>query len=320
MAEPSPLDPQVADLLSRIKRANRPPYWQQPAKDVRAFYEKASQVLEIAPAVVADTRELWIPVGGASIAARLHTGMDVPDTGAPLLIFSHGGGFTIGSINTHDAVCRMLANGARCKVLSLDYRLAPEYPFPTAAEDVFAAYRWAFAQYEMLGVDPQRIAGMGDSAGGTLTAQAALRCRDAGLSLCAEVFLYPGMGSRQDSESYRTYREDYLLDGKTVQWFFGNYLRSEEDRQDWRFAPMNAPELAGLPPTFVQVAECDPVRDDGLAYARRLEQSGVAVQTKVYRGAIHGFYNFGGALRIAREAHRDSVDYLRAAFGTSNVT
>lgn len=316
---PRPLDPQVADLVARVRRAQRPPYWHYTPQEARAIHAKASKVLEIAAAEVAEWRDLRIPVGEAGIGARLYTGMEARDP-APLLIFAHGGGFTIGSVEDYDAVCRMLANGARCKVLSLDYRLAPEHRFPTAAEDVYAAWRWAFEWHAMLGIDPARVAGMGDSAGGTLTAQAALRARDDRLPLAAHILLYPGTGAWQDTASHRAYGEGYLLDECTIQWFFGLYLRDDTDRLDWRFAVQDAPDFAGLAPVFLQQAECDPLVDEGLAYGRKLEEAGVPVETRLYQGAIHGFYNMGGALRIARQAHRDSVDYLRAVFGTSNAT
>ncbi|OVZ59995.1 hypothetical protein CDO44_10545 [Pigmentiphaga sp. NML080357] len=318
-ASPRPLDPQVADLVARIKRANRPPYWQYTPQDARAFHEKASKVLEIAPAAVADVRDLDIPVGDATIGARLYTGMEAKEP-APLLIFSHGGGFTLGSVEGYDAVCRMLANGARCKVLSLGYRLAPEHRFPTAAEDVYAAWKWAFDRHARLGVDAARVAGMGDSAGGTLTAQAALRARDDRLPLAAQVLLYPGTSAWQDTASHRIYAEGYLLDAKTIQWFFNQYLRDDADRMDWRFAPLDAPEFSGLAPALLQLAECDPLVDEGLAYGRKLADARVPVEIEVYEGAIHSFYNMGGALRAARQAHRDTVDYLRSVFGTSNVT
>lgn len=319
LSHPRPLDPQVAELVSRIKRANRPPYWQYTVDEARAFHEKASRVLEIAAAPVAGIIDLDIPVGDASIPARLYAGIGATDP-APLVIFSHGGGFTIGSIESHDAICRMLANGAACKVLSLGYRLAPEHRFPTAAEDVYGAWRWAFAQHRRLGVDARRIVGMGDSAGGTLTAQAALRARDDGLPLAAQVLLYPGTCAWQDTESHHAYAEGYLLDAKTVQWFFGNYLRDDADRLDWRFAPLDAPEFAGVAPALLQLAECDPLVDEGLAYADKLAGAGADTRTLVYPGAIHGFYNMGGALRVARQAHRDSVDYLRVVFGNSKRT
>ncbi|WP_299451854.1 alpha/beta hydrolase [uncultured Pigmentiphaga sp.] len=316
---PRPLDPQVADLVARIKRANRPPYWQYSPEEARAFHDKASKVLDIAPAPVAEARELAVPVGEGSIRARLYTGNDTREP-APLVIFSHGGGFTVGSVETYDAICRMLANGAHCKVLSLAYRLAPEHRFPTAAEDVYAAWRWAFDRHAELGVDAVRVVGMGDSAGGTLTAQAALRARDDGLPLAAQVLLYPGTSSWQDTDSHRAYAEGYLLDAKTLQWFFGLYLRDDADRLDWRFAPLAAPDFSGAAPAFIQLAECDPLVDDGLAYARKLAAARVPVEVKTYAGVVHGFYNMGGALRAARRAHRDTTDYLRSVFGTANVT
>ncbi|GAA4335655.1 alpha/beta hydrolase [Pigmentiphaga soli] len=316
---PRPLDPQVEDLLRRIRRAGRPPFWQYTVDEARAFHEKASPVLDIAPAPVAAVADLSIPVPGGRIPARLYTSHGAADP-APLLIFAHGGGFTIGSIGTSDAVCRRLASGAACKVLSLGYRLAPEHRFPTAAEDVYAAWRWAFDAHRELGVDRLRIAGIGDSAGGTLTAQAALRARDDGLPLAAQVLLYPGTGAWPDTASHRAYAQGYLLDARTIEWFFGHYLRDDADRLDWRFAPLLAPDCAGLAPALLQLAECDPLFCEGVAYGRRLAQAGVEVRTRVYAGVVHGFYHMGGALRAAREAHRDTIDYLLAVFASAKRT
>jgi acetyl esterase len=318
LEHPRPLDPQVADLVSRIHRANRPPYWQYTPEGAREFHEKASKILEIAAQPVADVRDLDIPVAGGRIRGRLYAGHLAAST-APLVIFTHGGGFTIGSVDSYDAVCRMLANGAACKVLSLDYRLAPEHRFPTAAQDVFDAWEWAFGEHRELGIDPYAVVGMGDSAGGTLTAQATLRARDGGLPLRGQILLYPGTCAWQDTPSHAAYAEGYLLDAKTIQWFFGNYLRDDADRLDWRFAVLDAPDWRGVAPTFLQLAECDPLVDEGIALANRLAAANCHVTCTVYPGAVHAFYNMGGALRVARQAHRDSIAYLRSVFDITNV-
>lgn len=312
---PRPLDPQVADLVSRIQRVKRPPYWTYEPAELREFHEKSAGILEIRAAAVSAVHELRIPVAGGAIGARLYQGEGVQDP-APLLIFSHGGGFTIGGLGSYDPVCRMLANGARCKVLSLDYRLAPEHKFPRAADDVFAAVDWVYGEHRTLGIDPYRVAVMGDSAGGTLSAQAALRARDAGLPLRAQVLLYPGTSAWQDTASHRAYEHGYLLDRQVIQWFFGNYLRTDADRTDWRFAPLEAPDLRGLAPAFLQLAECDPLVDEGILYGARLDAAGVPASTVIYPGAVHSFYNMGGALRIARQAHQDTLAYLRETFDT----
>lgn len=304
----------MADLVSRILRVDRPPFWQSSPQEVRAFYEKASGILDIPAAPVAATRDLRIPVGKDDIAARLYVGTDAPED-SPLIVFAHGGGFTIGSIGSYDAICRMLANGLPGRVLSLDYRLAPEHRFPTAADDVLAACQWAQVHAKALGADPHRIVGMGDSAGGTLISQAALRMRDAGQPLAAQVLVYPGTCAWQDTPSHAAYAEGYLLDARTVQWFFGNYLRDDADRLDWRFAVLDAPELAGLGPTLLQVAECDPLCDEGIAFAARLQASRVAVDFRLYEGVVHGFYNMGQAIPQARDAHRDTLSWLRERVG-----
>jgi acetyl esterase len=315
LQHPRPMSPQVASLVSRVLRAGRAPYWQGSPEAAHAFHEKASQVLEIAKQPVGEVQDLSIPVGqGAQIAARLYNDLDAASP-APLVIFSHGGGFMVGSIDSYDALCRMLAVRAGCKVLSLEYRMSPAYRFPTAANDVFGAWQWAFHQAETLGVDVHRIVGMGDSAGGTLVAQAALRARDARLPLAGQVLVYPGTCAWQDTPSHQAYAEGYLLDARTVQWFFSHYLRDDQDRLDWRFSVLDAPALDSLPPTLIQLAECDPLVDEGIAYANRLMQAGTRVDATIYPGTVHAFYNMGGALAAAREAHADTVRWLRARWG-----
>ncbi len=315
---PAALDAQAADLLARIARLGRPPYWQLGVTAARELYEKAAGVLEIPLQSIGRSRMLDIPVGGgATIQGRLLTPQALLESEAPtpLIIYSHGGGFTVGSPDTVEPVCRMLANQAGCQVLSLAYRLAPEHPFPTAAEDVWAAWEWVASQAHALKVDPARIVGMGDSAGGTLTLQAAIRARDAGLGVQGQVLIYPGACAWQDTPSHRLYAQGYLLDARTIQWFFDQYVQHDHQRLDWRFAPLECPDLSGLPPTLLQLAECDPLIDEGQQLSHRLQESGVTVNTRVYPGMIHAFYNMGGALRQARQAHADTVIWLRRLWG-----
>ncbi|QEI06810.1 alpha/beta hydrolase [Pigmentiphaga aceris] len=315
LQHPRPLAPKAADLINRIHRAGRAPFWQRTPEDARDFYEKSSPILDLNPAPVADVRSVLIPVAGGQIDGRLYTGTgtDVSKP-TPLLIYSHGGGFTLGGLESFDSICRMLANGLQARVLSLDYRLAPTHRFPTAADDVFNAWRWVWDRAEQLGIDRTRIAGMGDSAGGTLTAQAAIRARDAGMQMLAHVLVYPGTCAWQDTPSHAAYGDGYLLDTQTVKWFFGNYLRDDADRKDWRFAVLDAPHLAGLPPCLLQLAECDPLVDEGIAYANRLDEAGVQVDMTMYEGMAHAFYNMGGALAASRQAHRDTVAWLSERF------
>lgn len=310
-----PLDPQIEKILYWAQRASPPSYAELGAAMAREAYAKASATLDVAPVPMHDVHDLAVDFQGRRLtirqyAPREHTWAEP----MPALLYFHGGGFTIGSIDTHDRLCRVLAKGADCLVYSVDYRLAPEHPFPAAADDAFDAMAWLFREAQSLGVDPARVAVGGDSAGGTLAAACALHARDLGLSLVLQLLIYPGLASHQDTESHRTLARGYLLDADVVQWFFRQYLRSEVDRDDWRFAPLMAKSVARVAPAWLGLAEFDPLRDEGLTYAERLETAGVAVQCKVYAGMIHAFFQHAGFVVRAREAHADASAALRAAF------
>ena len=316
--QPAALDPQMADLLRRIERTERVPYWQMGLAGAREWYDRAATVLDIPLQAVGRVQELSIPMSdGYPLYARLITPQPLLEAGqpTPLVIYAHGGGFTLGSPDTVEPICRMLANRVGCQVLNLKYRLAPEYPFPTAAEDVWQAWDWAFRHAQGLMVDPQRVVGMGDSAGGTLTLQAAIRARDSGLPLLGQVLIYPGATAWQDTPSHHTYGQGYLIDQRTIQWFFEQYVPLDSQRLDWRFAPLECPDFRGLCPSLLQLAECDPLIDEGMQLSHRLQADGVITDTRVYAGMVHAFYNMGGALRVARQAHTETVQVLRDWFG-----
>ena len=318
-----PLDPQIADVLDRVRRADRPPLWSLEPVAARIAYAKAARVLEIAAAPLYHVEDFTIAASdGYALPLRRY----VPRVSAsplPLVVFCHGGGFTIGDLATHDAVCRMLARDAGCIVLAVDYRLAPEHPFPKAVEDAFDALTWARAHTAQLGADPSRIAVAGDSAGGTLTAVNAIRARDAGWPLVLQLLIYPGTGRDRNTASHRAYAEGYLLDAKLLHWFRNNYQPDAKMRDDWRFAPLDGKAANGAPvaldgvaPACILVADHDPLHDEGVAYAMRLREAGIAVDLLDYPGMVHGFFQYGGAIDTARVAHRDAVLALRRAFGT----
>lgn len=311
-----PLDPQVEKILYWAQRASTPAFPLLGAQLAREAYARASAVLDIAAVAVHDVHDLAIHLPGRRLKVRQYTPREHSwAEPMPALLYFHGGGFTIGSVETHDRVCRMLAAGADCLVYSVDYRLAPEHPFPAAVDDAFAAMHWLFEEALSLGVDPARIAVGGDSAGGTLAAACALHARDLGLGLVLQMLIYPGLASRQDTESHRRLARGYLLDDDVVQWFFRQYLGSEIDRDDWRFAPLMAPSVARTAPAWIALAEYDPLVDEGLSYAERLETAGVPVACRVYAGMIHAFFQHAGFVVKAREAHADACAALRTAFG-----
>ena len=312
------LDPQVEKILYWAERASAPAYSAIGAPLARIMYAKAVATLDVAPLPLHDVHDLEVELPGRTLTVRQYAPRE-HSWGEPMpaLLYFHGGGFTIGSIETHDRLCRVLAAGADCLVYSVDYRLAPEHPFPAAADDAFDALEWIHREALSLGVDPERIAIGGDSAGGTLAAAGAIHARDKSIGLALQLLIYPGLGSRQDTDSHRRLARGFLLDADVVQWFFRQYLRSDVDRDDWRFAPLMAPSLARVAPAWIALAQYDPLVDEGLSYAERLESAGVSVTTIVYEGMIHSFFQHAGFVVKARKAHADACAALRSAFGTA---
>jgi acetyl esterase len=240
----------------------------------------------------------------------------VPATGWPVLVYYHGGGFTVGSSATHESLCRHLAHLAHCAVVSVDYRLAPEHRFPTAVHDAFDALQALRQQAPTLGLDAQRVAVGGDSAGGTLAAVTAIQARDAGIALALQLLFYPGTTAHQDTPSHQTFAHGFVLEAESIAYFFAQYI-DPADRDHWWFAPLNAPDLEGVAPAWLGLAECDPLVDEGVAYADRLRMAGVPVDLEIYKGVTHEFIKMGRAIPEALKAHQDAARALRRAFGLS---
>lgn len=313
------LTPAMRSVIDRMARAGRLPLHALTPQQARAFYEQSSGVLDLAPHKMARVEALQIPTrDGAQLPARLlvpHLPPERAATLCPVLLYLHGGGFTVGSVNTHDSLCRHLAHLAHCAVLSVDYRLAPEHLFPTAVDDAWDSLQWLHQHAPSLGLDQARIAIGGDSAGGTLSLVTAIQARDAGLPLALQVLFYPGCTAHQDTPSHKTFAHGFVLEEPAITWFFGQYLRTPADRDDWRFAPLNAPDLDGVAPAWFGLAECDPLVDEGVLMADRLRLAGVAVDLDIYRGVTHEFIKMGRAIPEALRAHQDAARALRHAFG-----
>ena len=323
---PFPLTPAMQSVVSRIARAGRPPMHTLSPSQARAAYAAGAEVLEVPRAPMARVEDFHIAARDEyPLPARLYAaGLSASELSAagqgaaslPALLYLHGGGFTIGGIGTHDVLCRELARLSGCAVVSLDYRLAPEHRFPTAHDDAWDALAWLHAHGAGRGIDTARLAIGGDSAGGTLAAACALQARDAGLPLALQLLFYPGCAPRQDTPSHRRFADDPLIDARQIDWFFGHYLRSDADRDDWRFAPLLAPEVEGVAPAWFGLAECDPLVDEGLAYADRLRAAGVSVDLELWRGVTHEFIKMGRAIPEARQAHAAAAAALRQALNT----
>ncbi|MGA8785049.1 MAG: alpha/beta hydrolase [Polaromonas sp.] len=305
------LTPAMRDVLSRMARAGRLPFHALTPAQARAAYEAGSGVLEISKPILARVEDFGIPArDGLALSARLYA----PSfEHLPVLLYFHGGGFTIGSIATHDVLCRQLSHLAGCAVVSVDYRLAPEHKFPAAANDAWDALQWLSAHAENMGLDAARLAVGGDSAGGTLAAMCAVLARDAGLPLALQLLFYPGCAAHQDTPSHRKFAQGFVLEEKSITWFFNQYVRSPADRDDWRFAPLNAPDVDGVAPAWFGLAECDPLVDEGVMYADKLRAAGVPVDLEIYRGVTHEFIKMGRAIPEARHAHADAARALRHA-------
>jgi acetyl esterase len=299
-------------VLDRIRRANRPAFHSLTPQLARQAYGLGAEMLEPARAPLPRVENFALPAfDGTPLRARLYA----PSTDRPLpaLLYLHGGGFTIGGLETHDSLCRQFALRSGGAVVSLDYRLAPEHRFPTAVDDAWAAMEWLAAHGESLGLDTARLAIGGDSAGGTLAAVCALHARDLRLPLALQLLITPGTGAHADTPSHREFAEGYLLDAAAIEWFFHQYI-DEAQREDWRFAPLLADDLDGVAPACVILAECDPLVDEGIDYGDRLRAAGVAVQLELYRGMTHDFIKMGRAIPEAHQAQQAAADALRAAW------
>ena len=306
----------MQDVLRGMANARRTTLQSMTPPEARAAYERGANVLEIPRTAVVSAQDHAMPArDGQQIRVRLYRPRHPVDGELfPALLFFHGGGFTIGSIETHDRVCRQLSVLAGCAVLSVNYRLAPEHKFPVAANDAWDALQWLHANAAGLQVDAARLAVGGDSAGGTLAAACAIQARDAGLPLALQLLFYPGCAAHQDTPSHQRFAKGFVLEEAQITWFFSHYLRSPADRDDWRFAPLNAPDIDAVAPAWIGLAECDPLVDEGVLYGDKLRAAGVPVDLKIYRGVTHEFIKMGRIIPEARQAHADAARALRLAF------
>ena len=306
------LHPEVRFVLELIEKVRPPEFWQLTPAAARAQFEEAAPKLDARPATMARVEEVQIPVEGGEIACRLYT-PELGGAGRPVLVYYHGGGFVVGSPASHDATARALAQRTGALVASPDYRLAPEHRFPTAPEDCWRALRWVADNAAAFGADGARIAVAGDSAGGNLAAVTAIRARDEGLALALQVLIYPVAATAPESASAHAFAEGYLLSRKSLLWFIAHYL-GDGDPNDPRFAPGLAAELSDLAPALVLVAEFDPLRDEGIAYAGQMMTAGNTVELTCHGGMVHGFVSLAGVVSEGRRALNRIADKLLEAF------
>ncbi|NNC79726.1 MAG: alpha/beta hydrolase [Acidimicrobiales bacterium] len=306
-----PLHPQAEMIIQAAIELELPALTTLDPVTARELYDNRTAL--VAPPGIHETRDLTIPGPGGDLVIRIYT--PAPSTDAPVVMFFHGGGWVFGTIDTHDAACRLLANEARAVVVSVDYRLAPEAPYPAAVDDCEAATRWVVDNADELGIDPSRVAVSGDSAGGNLAAIVAQSMRDnGGPKIAAQALIYPATDlTLTDSDSYIRNAEGYILTRDAMVWFIDHYTPNPVDRHAPRCSPFFG-SLAGLPPTIIITAEYDPLLDDGTRFAEALTAAGVPTELVEYEGQIHSFFTQVGLVD-------DSADAIQriAAFLTDNL-
>jgi acetyl esterase len=306
-----PLDPRAEAVLAQIAASGAPPFETLSPVEARAGFKSFFAAPET-PEEVGSVEDRSIPAGATPMPVRIYRPKG--EGPFPVLLYMHGGGWVVCDLDTHDVACRALCNEAKCIVVALDYRLAPEHKFPAAVDDCYAGLRWVSENARSFGGDPSRIAVGGDSAGGNLAAATALVARDSGgPKVGFQMLIYPAVDARMGSKSYQENAEGKLLTKSLMEWFWNHYLRNEADASDPRVSPLLEPNLAGLPPAWIITAEYDPLRDEGEAYAKRLEEAGVPVTLKRWNGLIHGFFTLPAAFPQAREAVCEAAAALRSA-------
>lgn len=304
------LEPEVQLLLALMARVKSADVVDLGAVAARREIRRSIGVLGGPSAPLALVESIAISGPAGMIPARLY-GVSRESAPGALLVYYHGGGFVLGDLDTHDGVCRFLARETPARVLSVDYRLAPEHRFPAAADDAVAAFRFAAREAARLGADPRRIAVGGDSAGGNLAAVVAQECKRDAVPPAFQLLIYPATDASSVHPSRRLFAEGFFLTDRQMAWYYDQYLPSSAQRRDPRASPLLAPELAGAAPAYVTTAGFDPLRDEGEAYAAALRKAGVSVRLERVAGQIHGFANMADRLRSARAAMRAAARALR---------
>jgi len=312
-----PVDPQVQVLLDAMAAAGAPPVHSLSPPEARASYAAMARG-RTGTGDVAATEDVAVPTPDGDVAVRLYR-PDGAERPAPVCVLFHGGGWVVGSIESHDALCTALAARSGVVVASVEYRLSPEAAFPGPLDDCLAATRWVAEHADALGVDAARLAVAGDSAGGNLAAAVALRARDeGGPAIAFQLLVYPVVDHSFSQPSYEENAEGYFLTADAMRWFSGHYLGGTTPT-DPLAAPLHAPDLAGLPPALVLTAGYDPLRDEGEAYGARLEASGVATTVHRYEGVVHGFVSMFALLDQGAAAVDECAAALRGALAAAHA-
>ena len=310
-----PLDPQAEQFLKTLESLALPPFELMEIGEARAAAAASADLIG-EPLPVAEVRDVSAPGPGGEIPLRLyHPNGEV----CPVLVYLHGGGWVLGDIPTHEKICTQIVHGANCAVISVDYRLAPEHKFPAAVEDAYAALQWVVNHAGELGIDDQRVAIGGDSAGANLATAACLMAKDHNETMpVGQILVYPIADCDLETPSYQQNADGYLLTRSTMQWFWQCYVANDTERFHPYVSPLRAKDLSGLPPALVITAEYDPLRDEAEAYARRLREAGVDVTLTRYDGMIHAFIRRTDIFDQAHVAQHEVCQTLRGLFGTDH--
>ncbi len=309
------LDPQAAEILKKAEQSGAPGLGEGTPQEGREVFAATTALLGLPQPEVRSIEEVKIAGPNGPIRTRIITPASATSNALPILIYYHGGGWVIGSPETHTGETCFYANEANCIVVVPDYRLAPEHPFPAAPNDCYAVLQWAASNAASIGGDASRIALAGDSAGGNLAAVVAQMAKAwGGPDIALQLLIYPATRMGATTQSYTDFNEGYFLTGKAMNWFFNHYLTKAAHWDDPQASPLLATDLTGLPAAYVMTAGFDPLRDEGKAYADRLREAGVAVDYVCYERQIHGFISMAGALDEGKAFLREAAAVLRKAF------
>lgn len=307
------LDPQARALLDKIAELGVPPTHELPVETARLFYRDRRGATQPEPPAVGDTTDTDL---GAFTVRSYRPAGGHPDSVLGALLYLHGGGWTIGDLDTHDTLCRTLCNDAGVAVFSVDYRMGPEHKFPAAVDDTMTALQWLIDNAAQLRIDPSRVAVGGDSAGGNLAAVASLISRDSGgPALAMQLLIYPATDQRAGHDSHQRNGDGYLLTRATMDWFRDQYHADPAEYLDWRASPLLAQSHHNLPPAFLLTAGFDPLVDEGHAYGDALRSAGCEVESVCYERQIHGFITMGRVIDEANQAVSDCSQALRRYIG-----
>ena len=298
-----PLDPTISALFERFPELLTYQVWEKTPEEAREAYRKLCNASDAKDLAIGKSERLEVPGPAGTLVLRAYTPIAAGGPTLPAIVYFHGGGFVMGDLDTHDALCRTLANESGCRVFSVDYRLAPEFPFPAAIDDGFAALKWVEENASALAIDPYDIAVAGDSAGGNIAAVMCLLAKANRNSprIAFQVLFYPSIALTRAFVT-RPFGQGYRLDDRAIQWFYSHYMQPGADPLDERLSPIEAKDASGLPPAYILTAGFDPLRDEAIAYAAKLKQAGVSVNHVDYPTMIHGFLTMQTWIPLAAQA------------------